>query len=164
MLSNQQEFLVLMRLFRKIEKQEPTAMEIRNKCRQNGCIFLMSAKKNHTYHPTVPVCLWESRGDHEDNSNNCNASCNPTWQLETYFIFKTADICLDQFSLVTCHTSLNKAFCWCPSKNLSTIPWDSQALAPRVVQGHHLELVWTRFCWFLCFLSMLPCHAVTKMA
>ena len=45
MLSNQQEFLVLMRLFRKIEKQEPTAMEIRNKCRQNGCIFLMSAKK-----------------------------------------------------------------------------------------------------------------------
>ena len=34
-----------MKLFRKIEKQEPTAMEIRNKCRQNGCIFLMSAKK-----------------------------------------------------------------------------------------------------------------------
>ena len=79
--------------------------------------FLNGCQKNHTYHPTVPVCLWESRGDHEDNSNNCNASCNPTWQLETYFIFKTADICLDQFSLVTCHTSLNKAFCWCPSKN-----------------------------------------------
>lgn len=83
--------------------------------------FLNGCQKNHTYHPTVPVCLWESWGDHEDNSDNCNASCNPTWQLETYFIFKTADICLDQFSLVTCHTSLNKAFCWCPSKNLSTI-------------------------------------------
>ena len=45
LLSNHQEFLVLMRLFRKIGKQEPTAMEIRNKCRQNGCIFLMGVKK-----------------------------------------------------------------------------------------------------------------------
>lgn len=122
MLSNHQEFLVLMRLFRKIGKQEPTAMEIRNKCRQNGCIFLMGVKKIILIILQYLVCLWESRGDHEDNSNNCNASCNPTWQLETYFIFKTADICLDQFSLVTCHTSLNKAFCWCPSKNLRTIP------------------------------------------
>lgn len=121
MLSNQQEFLVLMRLFRKIEKQEPTAMEIRNKCRQNGCIFLMGAKKIILI---ILQYLFVCGSPKEIMRIIAitNASCNPTWQLETYFIFKTADICLDQFSLVTCHTSLNKAFCWCPSKNLSTIP------------------------------------------
>ena len=125
--------------------------------------FLNECQKNYTYHPTVPVCLWESWGDHEDNSNNCNASCKPGSLKRISFSKQLISVWIDShLSHVT--TSLNKALCWCRSKNLSTIPWDSQALAPRVVQGHHLELVWTHFCWFLCFLSMLPCHAVTKMA
>ena len=122
MLSNQQEFLVLMRLFRKIEKQEPTAMEIRNKCRQNGCIFLMGAKKiiliilQYLF-----VCGSPKEIMRIIAITVMHHAIQPGSLKRISFSKQLISVWIDShLSHVT--TSLNKALCWCRSKNLRTIP------------------------------------------
>ena len=58
-------------------------------------------------------------------------------------------------------TSLNIAFCWCPSKNFGTLP--EHGLSLKAMSSSTSPEPWTGFCQFPFYLPMPQCNILNKL-